>query len=320
MIMKYRSDSLKLMGIEAAIRRLPPQHPRLEYLQGLQRQIISGIKGEDSLIKLFERVKFRFEYYVINDLQLYSTANFQIDSLFITPYYAIILEMKNIGGHIKIRKNHPQLERTLESGQVDYYKNPVGQIIEITNLLQDYFEINNINLPIYRVVLFKEANRSLQFDETDTPIMCLQQLPHFIRTRPREHLKLEAKRMDSLISNLLDQHRVYNPFPITTKYFIDPKDIMTGVCCETCKLLAVRKQYRGWKCQNCGESTKTAHLYALTDYAMLISLNIGNNECRRFLQLDTCKQASAILKRINVDSSGSKKKREYLLNYKMEKK
>ena len=137
-ILKYRSDSLKLLGVAAAIRRLSPSHPQYAYLNGLQKQILAGIKGEELLNNLFENVKFRFEYYVLHDLHLYSTAWFQIDSLIVTPYYAIILEIKNIGGHIKIRKNHPQLERTLSSGQIDYYKNPIAQVVEITDLLQDF--------------------------------------------------------------------------------------------------------------------------------------------------------------------------------------
>ena len=184
MIIKNRSDSLKLLGVEAAIRRLTPIHPKYSFLESMQRQIISGIKGEELLNKLFERVKFRFDYYVLHDLHLYSTAWFQIDSLILTPYYAIVLEMKNIGGHIKIRKNHPQLERTLDSGQTDYYKNPLGQVVEITDLLQDFLDMRKVELPIYQIVIFKDANRSLQFDETEIPIMGLQELPHYIRTRP----------------------------------------------------------------------------------------------------------------------------------------
>jgi len=313
--MKYRSDSLKLLGVEAAIRRLSPLHPQYTFLEGLQRQIVSGIKGEELLNKLFERVKFRFDYYVLHDLHLYSTAWFQMDSLIITPYYIIILEMKNIGGHIKIRKNHPQLERTLTSGQIDYYKNPIGQVIEITDLLQDFLEMRNIDIPIYRVIIFKDANRSLQFDETEIPIMGLQELPHYIRTRPRTEVKLNTKQVDTLLNNILVAHQDYNPFPITTNYFIEPKDIITGVNCKICSEFTVNKLYREWRCQKCGETTKIGHINAFNDFAMLIDRKMNNKECRRFLHIESCKQASVILERLNVDSSGPKKKREYMLNY-----
>ncbi len=318
MIMKYRTDSLKLMGVEAAIRRLSPSHPKYVFLEGLQRQIIAGIKGEELLNDFFERVKFRFDYYVLQDLHLYSTAWFQIDSLIVTPYYAIILEMKNIGGHIKIRKNHPQLERTLASDQIDYYKNPLAQVVEITDLLQDFFEMKNIELPIYQIVIFKDANRSLQFDETEIPIIGLQELPHYIRTRPRDKMKLNNNQMEALLTEFLNAHQDYNPFPITSKYFIEPKDIVPGVTCEKCHSFAVKKFYREWRCQKCGESTKVGHLNALSDFAMLIDRKITNKECRRFLQIDTCKQASKILGKLNVESTGSKKKREYILNYKID--
>ena len=80
----------------------------------------------------------------------------------------------------------------------------------------------------------------------------------------------------------------------------------------------MKKFYREWRCQKCGESTKVGHLNALSDFAMLIDRKITNKECRRFLQIDTCKQASKILGKLNVESTGSKKKREYILNYKMD--
>lgn len=320
MIKKYRSDSLKLMGVEAAIRRLTPMHPKYSYLVGIQRQISAGIKGEELLNKLFERVKFRFDYYVLHDLHLYSTAWFQIDTLIITPYYAIILEMKNIGGHIKIRKNHPQLERTLESGQIDYYRNPLGQVIEITDLLQEFLDMRNLELPIYQIVIFKDANRSLQFEESEIPIIGLQELPHYIRTRPRDELILNSEQLEKLLIDFLNAHQDYNPFPIATKYFIEPLDFVTGVVCEVCHSFAVEKMFREWRCQKCGESTKTGYQNALLDFEMLIDRRINNKECRRFLHIESCKKASHILKKLNVDSNGSKKKREYILNYTKDKK
>ena len=180
--------------------------------------------------------------------------------------------------------------------------------------------MRDINLPIYQVVIFKDANRSLQFDETEIPIIGPQELPHYIRTRPREDAILNPKQMKKLINNLLNSHREYNPFPITTKYFINPNEIITGVNCNKCHTFAVKKLFREWRCQICGDSSKTAHLTALNDYAMLINRKINNKECRRFLHIETCKQASVILKSLKTDSTGPKKKHEYMLPYATEKK
>ncbi|HLG28335.1 MAG TPA: hypothetical protein VI423_11160, partial [Paenisporosarcina sp.] len=134
----------------------------------------------------------------------------------------------------------------------------------------------------------------------------------------RDKMKLNHNQMEALITEFLDAHQDYNPFPITSKYFIEPKDIVTGVPCEKCNSFAVKKLFRAWRCQKCGESTKVGHLNALNDFAMLIDRKITNKECRRFLHIETCKQASVILENLNVNSFGSKKKREYILNYKLD--
>ncbi|QBP42830.1 nuclease-related domain-containing protein [Paenisporosarcina antarctica] len=320
MIMKYRSDSLKLLGIEAALRRLSVSHPKYEYLTNQQKQITAGIVGEELLNKLFSRVTFKFEYFIFHDLHLKSTATFQMDSLFLTPYYAIIIEMKNIAGHIKIRKDHPQLERTLLTGKVDYFRNPIGQIVEITDVFEDFLQMHGMRLPIYQVIIFKDSNRFVEFDENSIPIFGLQELPHFIRTRPRVDVKLKPSQMKKLIDALVNNHHDYLPFPITTHFSIDSKDIVSGVRCQFCQVFSVEKAFREWRCMYCTKVFKTAHLDALNDYAMLLSNKISNKEFRSFLQIANPKQASDILRRMNLPMTGCKKKREYLLDYRNVKK
>ena len=281
-----------------------------------QGQIKAGIQGEDVLSQLFSRVTFPFEYYIFHDLHLKSTGPFQIDALFLTPYYAIILEMKNIAGHIKIRKDHPQLERTLTDGQTDYFKNPVGQVVEITDLFKDFLQMCEVDLPIYSLIVFKDSNRSLQFEESQIPIFGPQEIPHFIRTRPRELRKLTPVEMSKLTAALITGHREYNPFPVVKNFFINPKDIIPGVLCGKCQKFSVEKLFREWCCRYCGKSTQAAYWDALNDYSMLIGPKINNREFRRFLQIENPKEASDILRRSNLERSGAKKNREYLLKYK----
>lgn len=64
MIMKYRSDSMKLLGIEAALRRLPSLHPLRPYLSSQLKQISAGIVGEEQLNRVFSRVTFQFDFMI----------------------------------------------------------------------------------------------------------------------------------------------------------------------------------------------------------------------------------------------------------------
>lgn len=306
---------MKLRGIEAALRRLPDTHPNFSYLQLQQRIIKSGMNGENHLNSLLNRINFKFDYFIFHDLHLKSTDYFQMDSLILTPYYAIILEMKNISGNITIRNNHPQLERVLPSGQSDYFKNPIGQVIEMADLFNDFLEMRNIQLPIYSAVVFKDANRSLKFEETTIPILGLQELPHFIRTRPRMKKVLNPLTLVNLIETLLEKHLDYNPFPLTKNYSINPEDIITGVICSQCQNVRMERILRGWTCRNCGINSKTAHIDALADYSMLISHKINNKECCRFLHTE-CKVATEILRNSKMKKSGSKKRMEYFFDYK----
>ena len=68
--------------------------------------------------KVFENYSFSMKYRVLHDVSLTSTTRFQIDTLFITPTYTVIFEVKNISGELKIVNNPPQLNRVLNNWEV----------------------------------------------------------------------------------------------------------------------------------------------------------------------------------------------------------
>lgn len=121
-VIKYRGRSLPLEGVQASIKRLHPRHAAIPILTAKEFSLEAGISGEIKLTETLHKHSFPFEHRVIHDLSLVSTAPFQIDSLFLTPFYALVLEVKTIGGRLEFRDNPSQLIRTRETGEVDDLK------------------------------------------------------------------------------------------------------------------------------------------------------------------------------------------------------
>ena len=56
----------------------------------------AGFGGEQQLDMVFDNYSFPMQYRVLHDVSLISSTPFQIDTLFVTPSYAVIFEVKNI--------------------------------------------------------------------------------------------------------------------------------------------------------------------------------------------------------------------------------
>ncbi|WHT48470.1 nuclease-related domain-containing protein [Sporosarcina thermotolerans] len=137
-IHKRRKAPLLLEGLEAAIRRLQIYHEMVPVLRSKHAAVKAGFGGEQELDKVFESYSFSMKHGIFNDLSLSSSAFFQVDTLFITPWYAVLFEVKNISGELTVTENPPQLIRTLDSGQVSGFKSPIAQLQSNCELFQDW--------------------------------------------------------------------------------------------------------------------------------------------------------------------------------------
>jgi hypothetical protein len=102
---------------------------------------------------IFRKHSFSIDHRIFFDLSLSTSSYFQIDTLFLTPSFAIVFEVKNIAGSLKFIKTPPQLIRTSADGQVDGFDSPAAQVERNVELLEEWFHRRDIHLPIYGVVV-----------------------------------------------------------------------------------------------------------------------------------------------------------------------
>ena len=81
MIIKEITISMKVIGLEALLRRLPENHPRYADIKNELRKNKAGDNGERILANVFQKYQFPFEHYIFHDLNLQSTGKFQIDKI-----------------------------------------------------------------------------------------------------------------------------------------------------------------------------------------------------------------------------------------------
>lgn len=312
MIMKEKSISLKAIGLEALLRRLPEHHARYADIENELRKTQAGENGERILANVFQQYQFPFKHYVFHDVNLQSTGKFQMDTLFLCQQGAVILEVKNIAGRISFPEMQNQLTRTLENGQIDAFECPSVQLERNKMLLEDWFYAHHMPIPIYQAAVFPRPHQQFENLRKDLTLLFPLEIPVFLRRLNSFHSAIDASELTDIANKITNAHREYDPFPLSNRFGIQPSELISGVRCMQCGFHGMKSVYNGWGCPKCGYVDANAHVQAVLDYFMLIDFRVSNKECRQFLRLECRQKAKRIFMQLGIPSEGENKGRFYV--------
>lgn len=265
----------------------------------------AGIHGEVKVDEVFQKYSFPFEYVVLHDVSLESYGKFQIDTVFLTKYFAVIFESKNIGGKLRFKQNRPQLERENDEGKMDVFENPEVQIERNVYLFEEWLRLRGVKIPIYGVIVLTNSKVIVVESPVKYPAILHSTIPVFIRNISREKMYIEGDEIHRVAEKILAGHQTYFPYPMCGRWGINPQDLLTGVLCEKCDTLGMEKKKNGWNCPKCAHVDRHAHEKAIREWFVLIGKSINNRQCRYFLKLDSHHVASRILKSMKLDRVGT---------------
>ncbi|WP_261369568.1 nuclease-related domain-containing protein [Siminovitchia fortis] len=301
-------------GIQASIKRLHPRHEAIPILTAKASSLEAGISGEIKLAETLRKHSFPFEHRVFHDLSLVSSALFQIDTLFLTRFYAVVFEVKNIGGRLEFKDDPPQLVRRRETGEVDGFESPAAQVERNGDLLELWLKGHGIQIPVYRIVVLAYPKQIIDKAPAKTQVLFPNYVPPFIHALPRKQAILDSKTFRWLTAKLLNSHINYIPRPVCDIYNIPPRDIQTGVICSHCDAIGMVKIKRSWRCRSCGSLDHKAHERGVREWFLIMGREMTNKDCREFLRVDM-NTASRILCSMDLNSIGSCRYRKYTINF-----
>ena len=220
-------------------------------------------------------------YRIISGLSLTSSTDFQIDSLFMTPSYAIVLECKNLAGSIKVKNNPSQLIQTFDNGRIRAFESPITQVQSNMELLRDWFHTRNISLPIHGAIVLAFPKKDVELCNTEIQFLYPSGIPSYIRNLPTTPQLLDEKTFSLLISDLIQSDKEYIPQPICSIYSIQKSEISPGVFCSSCSFLGMIKYQGGWRCPMCSQRNLHAHNQAIRDWFLLFGEKMTNKDLSR---------------------------------------
>lgn len=300
-----------LIGLQMLAKRLNDTHPQKEIILAKEKAARAGLQGERRISEVFAKYTFPFEYFFVENIGLNSNGKFQIDAIFLTPYFLVVLESKNISGKLFFKQNPAQLERETPNGKVDVFESPEIQLSRNIHLLQEWLGNQGLTIPIYGVIVL--SNPKVRVIEPPKKLSAIlpQTIPVYLRNLPRENVYFDSEKMKKFESQIKVGQQTYIPFPMCTRWGINPEDLRSGVQCESCDIHGMKKRKNGWTCPRCGHFDKLGHEKAIRDWFMLISDTITNKQCREFLHLESNYIAHRILQSMNLTKIGTSRNTKY---------
>ncbi|MBT2678874.1 NERD domain-containing protein [Bacillus sp. ISL-35] len=315
MIVKRRKVPLRLKINDAILRRLPDPHPkRAEVLQDSMR-FGAGHKGEVTL-DYYTSLLHEDAFHIFQGLRLKTgETHFQMDSLLLSPSFAIIIESKNMAGTLTFNSQFNQMDRSFND-KTDTFDDPLLQARRHRILLLKWLNLHHYPMiPIEYLVFSSNPSTALRNPTNDPEVyhrVCppgrlIFKIEEFLSKYKKDTLTLKEHRKLSKLLLKSDQP----PDSHLPKFQITPSDYLTGVQCPSCTRYAMERYSGTWNCPHCGATAKDAHLQALEDYFLLISPTINNQQFRSFVHLPSQKLASKLLANSNLIATGATKSRRY---------
>lgn len=312
MIIKKYAESEQLKAMKLLLHRLPTKHSLYPKLYTEIQTTIAGDYGEEVVYRELEKIQLPYKYYLFHKVMLRTEKMFEMDFLLLTPFGAVILEIKNIVGELEFKINPSQLVQSKGNGEINRYPCPANQLNEYIYLLSSFFASHNHSIPVHGAIIFASKNSYVKTSTNETTILYKNEIYSFLRNLQNQTSLISDTKLSNIKDLIRKQKSTFNYFPLTKFYFIEQKDLIKGVACERCGQVGMMKVKNLWHCTSCQYSDKDASSKTIEHYFLLCEDYITNKACRQFLLLENRFQVNRLFKRSGLKKIGNNKSTKYI--------
>ena len=284
MFLKERVAPELLESLPRLLHRLPKGHAAYESVMLDRYKIKAGFGGEQHVDSILSQARWREPIMVIGDLQL-ADRFCQMDTVMVTPHFALILEVKNYSGTLSFDEKSLHMKQETRDGKLLGYNSPVTQVWNAQEELKVLFEHFDVSLPVYACVVLPYATTLIERAPAEMPVVYGYSLKRFISSLPRTGSPMPPDEMAHVGQLLIDRHRPYSKKDFQEWYRFSTADLKRGVLCSICGSHCMKKSQRVFFCDNCNLPSEDGYSRALADWFDFVAPEISNAQCREFLGL-----------------------------------
>lgn len=312
MIIKYRQEPVKILGYEALLKRLPPNHLKRAAVKNSLNSARAGYGGEERLDRALEYFDPPYPHQIIQDFSLPAPYKIQVDTVVLTQSGIFLLEVKNITGKLQFKQNPSVLHSILADGKVRSYKSPITQMNETSMRLRMFLKKIACPLPVTSLIVISYPSQIVEDAPSTAHVLSLGEVNFYLSEMTQANPVLSIEELDLLGQKFLRAHQDYEPFPLAPKFQIDLSEIEPGVFCPRCLLGKMMRTTLAWECETCRLISRSAHSAALNDWFMLMKPTISTAECCEFIGLKSLDASKQFLLKNGCQPIGSRRYRQYI--------
>ena len=274
-------------------------------------QIKAGYYGELRTDRFIEEVLFPQQLLIITDFhsRLHPKRHIQIDTLILTRSYILIIEIKNIIGTLRFKKDPNQLVRIVDNIEEKSFDCPIIQLERNSDGIQTMLPY--VNLPVIQTLVFPSQNTIIQDAPKNHHIFFTKQLPLFIQSLNRQPPILTTKQFDQIAYKLKVTDKNFVPEPLCKRMGINPNELKKGVLCKKCNFQMQRKSLQTWQCKACFSTEINPIPSNIEDLFLIINQDLSVKDCMQFLEINSRYTIYNSLQKMNLEKKGNKKSTKY---------
>ncbi|HDR6309107.1 TPA: NERD domain-containing protein [Bacillus cereus] len=313
MIVKERKMPVHLLQLEVLLRRLPVPHPKKNVVAENLAKFMAGYKGEQAIEYPLSFLP-ETEYSILHDIRLFDQKHyFQIDTLIVSSYFLLFLEIKNIIGTLIFDAKFNQLIRVADGTLEEGFPDPLLQLKRQELQLRRWLQLHGLyNIPIESLVVISSPRTIIKASDEmfSSKIIHSANLPYRIKQIENQYKEKTIDNINGLTDQIISEHSPKRQ-NVLVQYNIKKEELLKGVQCEECFTMTMLKEKQGWRCSNCNSMSKHAHLRALQDYTLLFGMITTNSKLRDFLNMQSSSAVKRLLQTMNIPHTGDNKGRIY---------
>jgi len=317
LIIKERSIPLRLLILQALLRRLPLSHEKYQQISEEAGRRSAGYQGEKALDYYYRSLPQQ-KYMIFHDLNLPDgDYNCQFDTFLLTPEFGLIIDVKNMAGKLTFDTDNEQFIQN-NNDKEKGYDYPIAQAERHKKYIQELLRAHHFPpIPIVYLVVISNSYASYTVTGKNSykvkPRICkadvmLNRIEQLEKTFTDPVLTKKDLRK---LGRLLLKMNTPPTIQILKKYGIQKTDLLTGVHCPFCNHLHLIRKKQQWYCTSCDSYSKDAHINALMDYFLLVDLKITNQQFREFVRLKSPYISKRLLQSSSLQYLGTNRYRFY---------
>lgn len=310
MFIKEREIPREVIWLPRLMARLPNRHASYEDIDLYYYQKRAGYGGEKRVDGYLKRSSDKNRL-IIGDLQL-ASRSCQLDTIVLTPHFALILEVKNFSGSLIFDEKSFHMKQINRDMKLIGHNSPVTQAWHAREELMLVFDELGISLPVYTSVILPYSTTLVEEAPDDIPVIYAYSLNRFISTLPRTGQSLSATELTKVGQQILELHSPLPKMNYLDTFNLSVHQLKKGVLCAGCNLQCMKISQRHHRCHRCEISVANGYEHALEDWFEFVSPEITNLQCRDFLRMKDRHAAKYILRKMELRKSGVSRGRVYM--------